>query len=126
MKDQVIKYFKSFVSLTEIVIAIGISLAVLISLYTNAVALINMNWFETATISELIRRVFFILILLELIYELLTHDFNVLIDLVALIVARKSMQPDNSTLDILMIAVAFTILILARYTIRSPLFKKSP
>jgi uncharacterized membrane protein (DUF373 family) len=124
MKENIIKYSKNFISIIELIIATGIALAVVISLYTNTLALINMNWFETSTIAELIRRVFFILILLELIYDLLTHDFNVLIDLVALIVARKSMQPDNSALDILLIALAFGLLICARFFTKTFNFKR--
>jgi hypothetical protein len=74
----------------------------------------RMNWSDTETLYELIYRTLLVVIGFELIHTLITHDLNAIVELIAMVIARKLLKPDADSLDILLIVVAFCILLGAR------------
>jgi hypothetical protein len=66
-----------------------------------------MDWRLTETFYELIYRVLLLVIGVELVRTLVTHDLRAVLELLAFVVARKMLKPDLDVLDILLSVLAF-------------------
>jgi hypothetical protein len=66
-----------------------------------------MDWRLTETFYELIYRVLLLVIGVELVRTLVTHDLRAVLELLAFVVARKMLKPDLGVLDILLSVLAF-------------------
>ncbi len=73
-----------------------------------------MDWSQTESIHVLIYRVLLAVIALELIRTLMTHELQSVLELLAFVVARKTLKPDLSVYDIFLSVVAFAILLVCR------------
>src|SRR5262245_22787231 len=81
----------------------------------TAQALAAMDWRLSDTFYELIYRVLLLVIGVELVRTLVTHDLRAILELPAFVVARKMLKPDLGVLDILFSVLAFVALIAANY-----------
>ena len=62
----------------------------------------------------------------ELARTLLTHDLGAILELLAFVVARKTLKPDVDAFDIFLCALAFVALLAARYYFLRPVPDKTP
>lgn len=76
-------------------------------------ALAAMDWQLTETFYELIYRVLSLVIGIELVLTLVTHELKAVLELLAFVVARKMLKPDLAVLDILLSVLAFVALMAA-------------
>jgi hypothetical protein len=72
-----------------------------------------MDWRLTETFYELIYRVLLLVIGIELVRTLVTHELRAILELLAFVVARKMLKPDLAVLDILLSVLAFVALLAA-------------
>jgi hypothetical protein len=72
-----------------------------------------MDWRLTDTFYELIYRVLLLVIGIELVRTLVTHELRAILELLAFVVARKMLKPDLAFLDILLSVLAFVALLAA-------------
>ncbi|HNV70492.1 MAG TPA: hypothetical protein PKO06_12400 [Candidatus Ozemobacteraceae bacterium] len=98
----------------ERLLAVCIFLGVIVFTFKSAIAFSQMDWASTEAIYELVYRVLLAVIGLELIRTLLTHNLQSVLELLAFVVARKTLKPDLSVVDILLSVLAFAILLLCR------------
>ncbi|MGD9974556.1 MAG: hypothetical protein AB7S77_15960 [Desulfatirhabdiaceae bacterium] len=96
--------------LLAILIALGLAGFILYSIPI----MLDMNWSETETFYELFYRVLLTAIGIELIHTLVTHDLNAIVEMIAMVIARKLLKPDSESADILLIVIAFCLLLGAR------------
>lgn len=78
------------------------------------------DWANVDTLYDLINRILLLVICLELIRTLLTHELEAVIELLAFVVARKTMRPDLTVIDILLCSVSFVLLLAARKYLARP------
>jgi len=72
-----------------------------------------MDWRLPETFYELIYRVLLLVIGIELVRTLVTHELRAILELLAFVVARKMLKPDLAVLDILLSVLAFVALLAA-------------
>ncbi len=92
-------------------LAVCIFLGVVVFTIQSAWTFGLMDWSQTETIYELIYRVLLAVIALELIRTLVTHELQSVLELLAFVVARKTLKPDLSVYDIFLSVGAFAILL---------------
>ncbi|RCK80861.1 MAG: hypothetical protein OZSIB_2749 [Candidatus Ozemobacter sibiricus] len=95
----------------ERLLAVCIFLGVVVFTLHSAWNFLSADWGQTETIYELIYRVLLAVIALELIRTLVTHELQSVLELLAFVVARKTLKPDLSVYDIFLSVVAFAILL---------------
>ncbi len=86
----------------ERLLAFGILLGVITFAFESVVALTRMDWSSTETFYEPIDRSLLLVISVELIRTLVTHDLMAVLELLAFVVARKMLKPELATIDILL------------------------
>jgi hypothetical protein len=91
----------------ERLLAFAILIGIIAFAFKSVVALIGMDWSSTETFYELIYRVLLLVIGVELIRTLVTHDLTAVLELLAFVVARKMLKPELATIDILLGVGAF-------------------
>lgn len=99
---------------SERVLAISILMAMAVFFYSSVASMGSENWAQVETLYELINRILLLVICLELIRTLLTHELEAVLELLAFVVARKTMKPDLTVIDILLCSISFVILLVAR------------
>jgi len=72
------------------------------------------NWSQIDTLYELLNRILLLVICLELIRTMVTHKLEAVLELLAFVVARKTMKPDLTVVDILLCSLSFVMLLAAR------------
>lgn len=95
-------------------LAILIALGLAGFIFYSIPIMLDMNWSETETFYELFYRVLLTAIGIELIHTLVTHDLNAIVEMIAMVIARKLLKPDSDSADILLIVIAFCLLLGAR------------
>ena len=80
----------------------------------SVLSMSHIDWSHSETLYELINRVLLLVICLELVRTLLTHELEAVLELLAFVVARKTLKPDLSATEILFSVIAFVILMAAR------------
>ena len=114
MNERVILWAKVIANWLERGLACAIFVGVIVFGFGSAIALAGMDWRDTATFYELIYRVLLLVIGVELIRTLVTHNLGAVLELLAFVIARKLLKPDLSALDILLSVSAFAILLVTR------------
>jgi hypothetical protein len=114
MNELVIRSAKMLATGLERLLAFGILLGGVAFAYESIGALFRMDWSTTETFDELIYRALLLVISVELIRTLVTHDLMAVLELLAFVVARKILKPELATIDILLGVAAFTGLLAAR------------
>jgi len=61
-----------------------------------------------------------LVIAIELVRTLVTHDLRAILELLAFVVARKMLKPDLNVIDIVLSVLAFVALLAANYWWLSP------
>jgi hypothetical protein len=121
MSERAIRYAKELATGLERLLAFGILIGVIVFAFKSVVTLIDMDWSSTETFYELIYRVLLLVISVELIRTLVTHDLMAVLELLAFVVARKMLKPELATIDILLGVGAFVGLLAARRFLLLPL-----
>lgn len=89
----------------------------------SAVYLSHQDWALTETFYDLIYRVLLVVIGIELVRTLITHDLAAIVELVALVIARKLLKPELDALDILFLVLGLCLLLavqsIGRFLLRS-------
>ena len=112
--ERVIVWAKTIAKWLERGLALAILVGVIAFALSSAIALSGMDWRVTATLYEMIYRVLILVIGIELIRTLVTHDLGAVLELLAFVIARKLLKPDLTALDILLSVAAFVVLLIAR------------
>lgn len=99
---------------SERILAVSILSGMAIFFYSSVATMSGENWGDVNTIYELINRILLLVICLELIRTLLTHELEAVLELLAFVVARKTMKPDLTVIDILLCSISFVGLLAAR------------
>jgi len=94
MNDRVIPCAKTIARWLERALAAAILGAIVAFALSSASVLAGMDWRHTETFYEMIYRVLILVIGVELIRTLVTHDLEAVLELVAFVIARKLLKPD--------------------------------
>lgn len=117
-KDKDINcFFHKVLRSFEYILAGAVIIALVFTFIFSVVELYKMNWLLTETFYEMIHRAMAIVIALEFIRMLITHKLNIVLELLAFVIARKMLLPGLTALDILLSIIAFVFLITARFYI---------
>ena len=114
MNQRLIWWAKAIATSLERLAALGILVGVIAFALQSAIALMGMHWGSVETFYDLIYRVLLLVIGVELIRTLVTHDLNAVLELLAFVVARKMLKPELTALDIFLAAGTFVGLLAAR------------
>lgn len=108
---KVVKYI-------ETALAFFVILAVLFFAFNNLQMFIGADWNSKDTFYELIYRVLLVTIGLEMARMLVIHNFLSILELLAFVVARKMLKPDETMMDVILGVTAFVMILAAnRYLI---------
>jgi hypothetical protein len=110
---RISSYYTTIAGWIERVLALVILGGVFVFGLRSAQILAAMDWQLTETFYELIYRVLLLVIGVELVRTLITHDLRAILELLAFVVARKMLKPELATLDILLSVLAFVALLAA-------------
>ena len=121
MSDPVVSWATTISRWLERALAVAILLAVIVFAVSSASVLAGMDWRQTETFYEMIYRVLILVIGIELIRTLVTHDLGAVLELIAFVIARKLLKPDLTALEILLSVMAFIALLAARHYLLRPL-----
>lgn len=105
---------------TERILSTGIFFSIAVFTYQTVLVLIEMDWGHSETFYEMIYRTLLIVIGIELIRTLITHDLHTILELLAIVIARKLLKPDLANLDIILSVAAFSGLLAARKFLLEP------
>jgi hypothetical protein len=114
MHEQVIRWAKLAAIWLERFLALVLLLGIVVFTLKSATVLAGLDWHATETFYQLVYRVLVLVIGVELVRTLVTHDLNAVLELLAFVVARKLLKPELSTLEILLGVGAFVGLLAAR------------
>ena len=112
---RISNYYRTTATWIERLLALMILGGVLLFGLRSVQALAGMNWRLTETFYELIYRVLLLVIAVELVRILVTHNLKAILELLAFVVARKMLKPDLVGLDILLSVLAFVALLAANH-----------
>jgi hypothetical protein len=99
----------------ERALAIAVFAGVIAYLIGSIQVLLAMDWTATETFYDLIYRVLLLVIGLELMRMLVTHELEAILELLAFVIARKMLKPDLTSIDISLGVLAFVALVAARF-----------
>ncbi len=114
MNDRVVSWTKTVATWLERLFAVALMLGVVVFAAKSATMLVGMDWRESETFYELIYRLLLVVIGVELVRTLVTHDLGAVLELLAFVVARKLLKPDLTTIEIGIGIAAFVALVAAR------------
>ena len=103
-------YYKTVAVWIERLLALVILGGVLLFGLCSTQTMAAMDWRLTETFYELIYRVLLLVIGVELVRTLVTHDLRAILELLCFVVARKMLKPDLAFLDVLLSVLAFVAL----------------
>ncbi|HNX77041.1 MAG TPA: hypothetical protein PKM56_15265 [Candidatus Rifleibacterium sp.] len=99
---------------TERILAVSLLTGMAVFFVSSVAMLGGIDWSNIDTLYEIINRILLLVICLELIRTLLTHKPEAVLELLAFVVARKTMRPDLTVLDLLLCSFSFVLLLAAR------------
>ena len=114
MNDLLIRWTNDIATWLERLAALTILAGVVVFTYYSSIEMMAMDWSSIETFYEFIYRLLLLIIGVELMRTLVTHDLNAILELLAFVVARKMLKPDISALDILLASASFVCLMAAR------------
>jgi hypothetical protein len=124
--SRISNYYKTISVWIERLLALVILGGVIVFALYSTQAMAAMDWRSTETFYELIYRVLLLVIGVELVRTLVTHELRAILELLAFVVARKMLKPDLAVLDILLSVLAFVALLAAnRFLLSTPLPQES-
>ena len=110
----------------ERLLAVAIVAGIIAYGFASAGELLGMDWRSSEAFYDLMYRVLLMVIGVELARTLLTHDLGAILELLAFVVARKTLKPDVDAFDIFLCALAFVALLAARYYFLRPAPDQAP
>lgn len=118
--DTLVRLTKLFAKWLERLLAVAIVAGIIAYSVESAAQLLSMDWGNSETYYDLVYRVLLTVIGVELARTLLTHDLGAILELLAFVVARKTLKPNVDAFDIFLCALAFVALLAARYYFLRP------
>jgi len=115
--DKISKLLGICIELFEYLFAMVVLFAVILSVVASAQIFIQFDWTNNKAFYDFIYRVLLLVIGLELSRLLITHNLQAVLELIAFVIARKTLKPDITSLDILLIVLSFFLLICSRVLI---------
>jgi len=114
MYERVVGWTRVLATAAERLLALGVLVGSIYFAFHSFFALAELDWRLADTYYELIYRTLLVVIGVELVRTLVTHDLMAILELIAFVVARKMLKPDLTSLDILVGAASFALLLLVR------------
>lgn len=99
-----------------VIVIFGVSVYILVSIST----FVQADWSNTDTLYLLIKDVLAVVIGIELVRMLVTHNFISILELLAFVVARKMLNPEITTFDAFLGVISFVILLGAYFYLIVP------
>ena len=118
---KLIAYFPTIIQIFEHFFAAILLIVVLVAVVSSAQIFIQSDCSLNQTFYDLIYRILLLVIGLELARLLITHNLQSVIDLIAFVIARKTLKPDVSSSEILLISIAIFLLIISRVIVSADL-----
>lgn len=115
--ENISKSLGKAIELFEYSFAIVILGVVIISVVTSFFSFAQFDWSTNKSFYDFIYRILLLVIGLELARLLITHNLQAVLELIAFVIARKTLKPDITSLDILFIVISFFLLICSRVLI---------
>lgn len=112
--EKTSKLLDKGIVLFEYLFAVVVLFAVIISVIASFNTFIQFDWANNKSFYDFIYRVLLLVIGLELARLLITHNLQAVLELIAFVIARKTLKPDITSLDILFIVLSFFLLICSR------------
>jgi len=103
--------------LFEYLFAVVVLFTVIISVVASFNTFIQFDWASNKSFYDFIYRILLLVIGLELARLLITHNLQAVLELIAFVIARKTLKPDITSLDIVFIVISFFLLICSRVLI---------
>ncbi len=113
MFTWITRWGKKSATFVEQILAAAIIVGVLVFSVFSAIYLAGMDWQDSMTFYELVYRTLLMVIGLEMARTLLTHDLKTILELLAFVVARKMLNPDITSIDIILSVASFVALLAA-------------
>lgn len=108
-------FFTKCIRGLELILAMGVMLAVIASAAASTPYFIAMDWSDKETFYAVIYLVLLLVIGLELVHMLVAHNLSSVLELLAFVIARKMLKPDLTSIDVILGVVGFVLLLGARY-----------
>ncbi len=124
--EPLIRLTKVSAKWLERLLAVAIVAGIVAYGVASTAELLAMDWRNSETFYDLMYRVLLMVIGVELARTLLTHDLGAILELLAFVVARKTLKPDVDAFDIFLCALAFVALLAARYYFLRPQTDRVP
>lgn len=112
---KVYNFYSRLVRYVERILAAAVILVVLVVFVVNVMDFVAMDWHSLDVFYEVVRWVLALMLGLTLVRVLVSHRLNIVLELLALVIARKMLLPDITSFDIIVCAVAIVILMTARH-----------
>ncbi len=114
MHDRFLSWGRLATTWLEHLLALALLLCVAGFAVATLDVLWHLDWHQTETFYEITSRILMLVIGLELVRTLLLHNPEAILELLAFVVARKTLKPDVAMMDILLSVLAFIALLAAR------------
>lgn len=114
MKTRILRHYSNLVNAFELALGVVVFVGIVIFAGQSLFALMAMDWSGTNAFYDLIYRVMLMVIGLEFIRMLITHDIVAVLELLAFVIARKMLRPDLVSTDIVLAVLGFVALLAAR------------
>lgn len=124
--EPLIRLTKVSAKWLERILAVAIVAGIIAYGLASTAELLSMDWSRSETFYDLMYRVLLMVIGVELARTLLTHDLGAILELLAFVVARKTLKPDVNAFDIFLCALAFVALLAARFYLLRPAPHQAP
>jgi hypothetical protein len=109
-----IRYQTLMMVVSERLLAFVVLVGIVVSATSAARTLVEVDWGTTEAFYELIYRVLLLMVGLELMRMLVTHDLKRVLELLAFVIARKMLRPEITAMDIAISVLAFVALLAAQ------------
>jgi len=109
------QFFNRLIRNLEYALAAVVIVAIIITFLSSVHKITLADWSNTDTFYDIMRRSLALILGLEFVRMLISHKLNVVLELLAFVVARKLLLPGITALDIVLSIIAFVILMMARH-----------
>jgi len=121
MNSLLVRWTKIVATSLERLLALLILAGIIVYSYESAIQMLAMDWGSIETFYDFIYRILLVVIAVELIRTLVTHNLTAVLELIAFVVARKMLKPEITSMDILLCAFGFVALLAAsKFFLPSP------
>lgn len=113
MNDHAIRITKLVATALERLLAFAILIGLLIYCYQSSIEMLSWDWSSNETFYQFVYKILLAVIAVELIRTLVTHDLMAILELIAFVVARKMLNPQITSQEILICSLAFVAMLIA-------------